>query len=85
MKNAKNVLEMLYEDIPNDVPCKIHIYGYYKNDKIVCAEGYPPEVYDELIEGFVVEKLCETRLQYLCYCPADGYLELDFVRLLHKG
>lgn len=85
MRDAKNVLEMLYEDIPNDIPCKVHIYGYYKNHRILVSEGYAQDVYEDLLDTCSAKKLCEARLQYLCYCPADGFLELDFVRPLYNG
>ena len=83
-KLAKNVLDVLYDDVPGDVPVKVHIYGYGENRDVVTVEGNAMKCYLNLTDFYDVDELLECRLQYLCYCPADGYLELDFVDLVHK-
>lgn len=83
-KLGKNVLDLLYDDMPGDIPLKVNILNYGENHERVTVRGCAMKCYLNLTDFYDIDELLECRLQYLCYSARDGFVDMDFIKPVHK-
>lgn len=86
-KLGQTVLDMLWRDIPNNVPCKVVIVAlrdWTGTPQRVTKTGYSTDLYFELTDEYDVDELEKCRLHSLTYRPYTGVVEMTFLKPLYN-
>lgn len=83
-KLEKNVLDFLYDDMLGDVPLNVTILNYGEKRERITVRGCAMKCYLNLMDLYDIDELLECKLQYLCYSARFGFVDVDFMKTVHK-